>query len=148
MVLATAPPRMQQALQWKVPLALWPHLQGRLKRELDNGPGSFTTIGIERVGSRLEAGRSVATKSFGLAQNLVVQYAAVAGCTRPVPSNYIFSVLLKVLLDWYCVIGNYPASTEEGGEKWAAKKDTATLACIFVSSVCSRFCQNLGYHLL
>ena len=65
---------------------LWPHLWGRLRREIDQK--AWTAIELTRVGSEVEAGRSPATRQWRSGPGMTTVANATAGRVRQVKDNH------------------------------------------------------------
>ena len=84
---------------------MWPHILGRLEKELDTK--SLSTLPLNRCGSATEGGRSQATKKWQTAPGVTTTVGGMAGHKRTVENNHVMVELLWLLLDAFLLAGNF-----------------------------------------
>ena len=98
---------------------LWPHLLGRLKKEIEQK--SFSVIALTRCGSEAEGGRNPTTKQWSTAPGVTTVVGGMAGKQRAIENNHLMLDLLGMLLDAYTLLGNFQTPA---GHKWCTRAAT------------------------
>ena len=95
---------------------MWPHILGRVKKEIDQK--AFSTIPLNRCGSQIEGGKSTAVKQWKSAPGVTTTVGGMAGHKRSIENNHVFVELLQLLMNAYTLLGNFKVP---GGAVWCSK---------------------------
>ena len=111
---------------------LWPHLLGRLKKEIDSR--AFSTIALTRGGSEIDGGRCPTTKKWTMALGVTATLNGRLGHERMIVNNYMMIYLLPLLMDAAVFVGIFKAKSS--CRPWCTKQSAHDYLEFVKSRVC------------